>query len=315
MEITKIILEEQIFITDAGTAIIPNFIDGCPVTEIGPYACSGNQKVKSVFLPGTIEKIGAYAFYNCQELCYFSCSSAIRDLGAGVFTGCTNISRLDMREEPVGRSCLKEMLSEIRQTLRVNLYEHPDVYGCDNAAQLIFPEYYEEAIENTPARILQTHTHGCGHRYRYSVTREGVRFREYDSVFPHIQVQEQELLVTELALRRLQFPKGLAAGARSGYEEYLQSHLSAAVQVLASGKTDAMEWGIEEARRLGADCFPKSKGFAQQVLWLAEKFGKTEEDFNCMIEAAGRLGQAEALGILMDLSGKRFRARRRSFNL
>lgn len=41
-------------------------------------------------------------------------------------------------------------------------------------AKLVFPEYFEESVENTPARIIMREMHGCGHMYRYCF--DGTRF-------------------------------------------------------------------------------------------------------------------------------------------
>ena len=63
----------------------------------------------------------------------------------------------------LGETCLREILSELHQALRVDL-KAPD--GALKA-RLIFPEFYEESVENTPARIIMREMHGCGHMYRY----------------------------------------------------------------------------------------------------------------------------------------------------
>ena len=52
------------------------------------------------------------------------------------------------------------MLAELRQTLFVD-------YHGKQEARLVFPEFFEESVENTPARIIMREMHGCGHRYRY----------------------------------------------------------------------------------------------------------------------------------------------------
>lgn len=57
------------------------------------------------------------------------------------------------------QSGLKEILSEVGEELRVHLYGKVE-------AMLWFPEYYEEGVENTPARILMTEVHGSGLYYR-----------------------------------------------------------------------------------------------------------------------------------------------------
>ena len=127
---------------------IPEKIEGCPVTEIGDYAFSdsgkqqesqmgmGNysnggekteqslpylcgKRLKEIHLPKSIRKIGRYAFYNCTMLAELSCSSNIQDLGSGFFTGCRRIRHIHIKVREDEKSCLKDLLSELRQMLTV----------------------------------------------------------------------------------------------------------------------------------------------------------------------------------------------------
>ena len=122
-------------------------------------------------------------------------------------------------------------MSELRQTLRVTLRRR-EADGKITQARLIFPEYYEESVENTPARILFIETHGCGHRYRYCFVNRQFQFRGYDELFPHVKVQESEELVTELALGRLLYPVELTPRFEAMYREYVKEHWNAAGRLL-----------------------------------------------------------------------------------
>ena len=173
--------------------IIPDNLDGYPVTELGDYALAGSS-LEEIWLPTNLKKIGAYGFYNCERLRCLHCSSRTIDLGTGLFAGAGSVEVLDMELFEGEKSCLKELLSELRQTLRVRLRLGEN----GGEARLIFPEYYEESVENTPARILYIETHGCGHRYRYCFGGTEFEYQKYDELFPHVKVQEPEDLVTEL---------------------------------------------------------------------------------------------------------------------
>ena len=126
-----------------------------------PELCG--SRVEEIILPDTIRKVGAYGFYNCSGLKRLSCSSAVEDWGAGVFTGCTGLRCLDIRVAEGRKSCFKDILSELHQTLSVNYRSSSGTL----LAKLIFPEFFEESVENTPARIIMREMHGCGHMYRY----------------------------------------------------------------------------------------------------------------------------------------------------
>ncbi len=249
---------------------VPEQFEDCPVTELGSYVLA-HSVVEEIHLPPYVRKIGAYGFYECEQLKRIYCYSRVLDLGAGLFAGVPAVEYLDITEFPGERSCLKEMLTELRQTLRVQL--HPmeaaingkdaisvsgntaeknmpilghaaegkklSVFGNvteekkrENEARLIFPEYYEDSVENTPARIVSIETHGCGHRYRYCFAGRVFQYRGYDELFPHVQVQEKEELVTELALGRLLYPRELSEKLREHYLEYVRAHWKTAGKLL-----------------------------------------------------------------------------------
>ena len=232
-----------------GEVEIPETIDGLLVNEIGPYAFAqevrrkepgeifdwvtgefededdelppicGN-KLQSISLPSSLKKIGAYAFYGCENLERVKAFSLTADLGAGLFTGCYGIKKLDISMVLGERSCLKEMLSELRQTLTLDYRNQKG----ELLARLIFPEFFEESVENTPARILMREMHGCGHMYRNAFVGGEFQFMVYDRLFFHVQVEEKPLLGTLLALNRLRYPLQLGNEAKKTYEAYLASH-------------------------------------------------------------------------------------------
>lgn len=299
---------------------IPERIEGCPVTELGAYVLVGSE-VEELYLPPQVKKIGAYAFYECEKLRHVSCYSRALDLGTGLFAGAGNVELLQVTQFPGEKSCLKELLSELRQTLRVRIRELSGDEGenmMSREARLIFPEYYEESVENTPARILFIETHGCGHRYRYCFNRTQFQYRDYDELFPHIQVQESEELVTELALGRLMFPCELTERARAMYQEYVCGHWRAAGKLLIGmhrvqpGQMTNLEpgrlpWLVEEVLR-GNHGDGQEDGLQGQIgvyLELAQQMGDTETvgwlmDFRKRQSGGGRM---------MDASGGRKRRR------
>lgn len=243
-------------------------------------------------LPAQLRKVGAYAFYNCSRLRALSFWSTVRDWGAGVFTGCSGLKRLSIRVAPGKKSCFKEVLAELRQTL---LVDYRDEKG-ELLARLIFPEFFEESVENTPARIIMREMHGCGHMYRYCFDESGFSFREYDALFPHVKVQEEPPLVAQLSLYRLFWPCGLTAEAGAVYWAYVREHAAEAAAGLVS------RGELELLRRMAA-----APAFDREA---------------CAKALAGvqPLGNAAALAILMDAQHSRFGGgagapRRRTFEL
>ncbi len=243
----------------------------------------GNS-LKELSFPSSLKQIGAYGFYNCEELKRLELYSTTLDWGAGVFAGCVGIEELVIHVDESQKSCLKEILAELRQTLRV-------IYKGKEQANLVFPEFFEEAVENTPARILVTNTHGCGQKYRNAFVQTQFQFKEYDSRFPHIQVQESEELVMELALGRVMYPYQLAEEHKRHYMQYLKEHWTEAA------------------------CYIVKKEDMQSLRWLTENLSYDNSDLKMAIEAANRKGNVSAVSLLMNLSGSQEKAGRRRFVL
>lgn len=284
-----------------GEVEIPEILDGLPVREIGPYAFAqeirrkepgeifygitgefeeekeelppicGNG-LRSISLPPSLKKIGAYAFYGCENLESVKAFSLTADLGAGLFTGCYGIQKLDISMVPGERSCLKEMLSELRQTLTL---DYRDQEG-KLQARLIFPEFFEESVENTPARILMREMHGCGHMYRNAFVGGEFQFMVYDRLFFHVQVEEKPLLGTLLALNRLRYPLQLGGEAKKAYEEYLAGHGREILQAAAKEQDGEL------------------LTFAAGASWC------TNQCLEDMLSEAEGLGMAQFNGILME---------------
>lgn len=272
-------------VRDPGSVVvIPEEIEGMPVTELGAYVLAESQ-VGELHLPPALAKIGAYAFYNCEQLRRITCYSRIGDLGTGMFAGGKGAEFLDFYQMEGEKSYLKDMLSELHQTLRVR------IHGAQEA-RLIFPEYFEESVENTPARILVIETHGCGHRYRYCFANREFQYRSYDELFPHVQVQEQEALVTELALGRILYPCGLTEDSRKMYRSYVEEHWKMAGQLIVEANCRRRE----DDNNLDRGLMP----------WFAEHYIHTDSQLQVLIETAQKAGDTETVSWLMNCRYERF---------
>ena len=123
--------------------------------------------------------------------------------------------------DPNGKSYLKDVLDELPESLRVQYFQQKDPEGGKEQfeeAHLVFPEFYEEGVENTPARILETHVHGSGISYRNSFQSRKFDFYQYDLLFPYAEALESPKLVADLVLGRLRWPLGLTQKAKEQYE-------------------------------------------------------------------------------------------------
>ena len=287
------IVENQVHILRCfiigGGVVIPREIEGMPVTEIAPYSFSAHSEEKEpgaicgeslteIFLPDTLHRIGRYAFYGCENLEKITFYSNIKDIGAGAFTGCHRVRHLDVTVVEKGRSCLRELLMELREEQEVR-------YRVEaGEARLIFPEFFEEAVENTPARILETHTHGSGILYRNCFVQTKLQFDLYDGRFPWAKENEQMETILRIAFGRLLYPMGLGERAKEMYLQFLKEHLET-----------AGHWavGLEDGK--------------SYIIFLAEQIVSTKEELEILLKAVEAMKSVELISYLMNEKHIRFR--------
>lgn len=332
--------------------VIPEQIEGIPVTEIGAYAFSAHldetalkqeieqgtvkittsvleergmlpeavqgMQLEKLVIPRSVVRVGRYCFYNCDHLKSLSFGNALKDWGSGVFTGCHHIQEINLAVMGEENSMLKDILDEIREELCVNyilcaqtkqrdgaqeagyqndlgvqqsaalegLYRNdlglqqsddPEApYREKPAARLMFPEFYEEGVENTPARILETRVHGTGILYRNCFQGRKIDFHQYDNAFSSAQVQESKEFLLRLVLYRLMAPYQLSEPARERYLQFLTAHLEDYARFLAAGRD------------------------LEGIRWISGALKDGSVFFDALTEYAGRSQYAEALGFVME---------------
>lgn len=250
--------------------------EGYDQIEVIPdYGFSGRTDLEEVILPETVRKIGRYAFYNCRNLRKITFFSQIQDIGCGAFTGCHNICELDITIVNDNYACLKDILQELEEKTTVYLRDKGFMV-------LVFPEYYEEGIENTPARLINFQVHGSGMKYRNCLLKKEIKFAEYDACFPMAQVLEKPEVVQEMVLGRLRYPYQLMDTGRKRYETYTKEHL------------------VEIGTRL------IKENDIQGLSWLLDSYLDKEDDLSKLIEEASKKEAVECVGIMMDIRRARF---------
>jgi len=84
------------------TLVVPEIINGKPVTSIGTIATSGksaselnvfdSRYLASIIIPNSVKTIGSFAFSKCTSLTNVTIDgNALTTIGTGAFAGCTNI--------------------------------------------------------------------------------------------------------------------------------------------------------------------------------------------------------------------------------
>lgn len=79
--------------------VIPDKIDGIPVTEIGESCFAGDIHMKKVHIPEGITTIGDYAFECCSVLEKVYLPETLTVIGDGAFSGCGSIKMIDMQNQ------------------------------------------------------------------------------------------------------------------------------------------------------------------------------------------------------------------------
>lgn len=278
-------------LSPGAVCIVPESLGGACVTEIGDR-CFAGSPVEEVYLPRTLKRIGRYGFYNCEHLRAIHIYAETMEIGGGILNGCRNVREIFIHMSADEKSALRDFVTELGERITVH-YFLPDGNGGEReAARLVFPVYYDEAVENTPARITVSNIHGTGQKYRYCFTDRKLRFERYDKLFVYEKAEEPVTAAAEIAMYRLWYPHGLWEDAKKAYEDFLQQHL---YEVLAGnmGKPDCFKrlFGEYAGRRL------------------------TEEETDRLISEASKRKLAEISGILMDYKHRSFQLKKKKFEL
>ena len=76
--------------------VVPDYIDGYPVTAIGDYAFFAKVGIKSVTLPASVTSVGQRAFYKCYNLTNFSLPSKVTGVGDYAFYNCIRLESIEL---------------------------------------------------------------------------------------------------------------------------------------------------------------------------------------------------------------------------
>ena len=171
------------------------------------------QEIQEIRIPDGVRELGNYTFYGCRNLVTLEMTDSVKTIGGGSFTGCGALRKLHVLMESGGTSCIRDVVSETFHEVYVSIRFRDSREG----AELIFPEYYEEGVENTPARILETHYHGCGYKYRQCFLEKKVDYQGYDRMFYLAKINEKPEILLPMAMGRLLWPWELGNGIGQRY--------------------------------------------------------------------------------------------------
>lgn len=299
--------------TSAPRLLLPDALDGLPITRVGDYAFSARAPrqlsdqafsllltsggdtppahdaaaLRQVRLPAPARSLGSYAFYGCTGLETLELGGGLQSVGTDAFMNCFALRQVTLTAPAEDCRCLRSLLQEYSGELELRFSP-----AAGPECRLFFPAYDEDYEEMAAPHIFHYNIRGTGYLCRQSFEGHRFRFDQYDASLDLLLRTHEFALAVRMALDRLRFPVQLSESARAVYLDCLSRHTAPLLElVLAQPDTAAL------AFVLGLDLLDRAA--------LAE---------GCRLARTAR--RTEALGLLLEHQNRRFGApRARTFDL
>ena len=125
-------------------AVIPDTIDGKPVTAIANGVFNGMRSLTRVYIPSTVTSIGNEAFRGCSALTGIELPASLTTLGNGVFRSCTALAALELPSglTSIGNNAFRECsaLTQIEIPSGVTQIAYDTFSGAQNLQRVVLPE-------------------------------------------------------------------------------------------------------------------------------------------------------------------------------
>lgn len=268
---------------------------GIPVCRIAAHAFENRTDLRRAILPQSISCLGPFSFYGCTSLFLLDLYNTTVDIGDGVIRQCPGLCRIVVRCIQEGEyQTAKDLLRDVERELTFHFMTK------EGEIRLTFPDYVNEAREDTMARAIHFSIEGAGVAYRECVGRHALDLTGYDRLFDHLTEYDSSCAV-KIAMGRLACPMALSMRAKSQYEEYLRSHDEKTLIVILNGTKST----IPEEQKDWEEYFSL---FLHRSLLGKEALEKG-------LELASSLGQRKECSALLDYRSKTFPEEEECFSL
>ncbi|MBD5539941.1 MAG: leucine-rich repeat protein [Lachnospiraceae bacterium] len=217
--------EEAVLLSYEGSdqyLVLPEFLDGCPVTSIAPKAFLGQRTITQLILPVHLKVLGDWAFAHMTGLKALSLPPNHIRLEKQVFLDCPVLSEIRITHSNQDNSNITEdpalpfYLAAVISVLKNPSLFHPDLVGNT--------EWYESFDKAVCHLLSRPDDEGFEPVYLGWFEDEDVMATQYPAY-----IRKRQLEKAALSMKRLHFPFHLSAETKEIYETYVTSHFQTGV--------------------------------------------------------------------------------------
>ena len=124
--------------------VIPDTIDGCPVTAIGDQAFYLCDSLTSVSIPDSVTSIGYFAFGECRVLSSVNIPEGVTSIGSSAFSYCRSLASVTIPSSvsSTGNYAFSSCTNLRNVTIRDGVTEigNGSFFGCDSLKSVTIPD-------------------------------------------------------------------------------------------------------------------------------------------------------------------------------
>ncbi len=241
---------------------LPAEVDGLPLISIGKEAFTdANKGLTEITLPDSIICIRAFAFYFCSDLRKLVLTDSVTDYYDGAIRTSSGISEIEVSLSEDHTELVHRIVEDSDRKMRVTFTFKDD---NDSKLRLVFPAYNSNSIADPRAQTFHIRIEGSGFSYRECLRQDGLRIREYDSLFRKAVADDTDLAI-DIAIARLMYPNRLAPADEEAYRAHIERNIIRTAELMLSPDNEdwaevlisnalldeeALDFALKEASRL-----------------------------------------------------------------